>query len=228
MRFLKSRTVQVLFWIAVVALAANAARIYKPGLFAAAKPHRAKQVYNGKPFAYTEILQDYSVQPDGSLIPTQRITQAVRGDGSKAMEITNHLFGKTFDERILYLPSRQVYVMEHLQQKSSSSVDQSVHTPADWLPDPANNCLLGSTMQYAGVETIGAYRTAKLTSGPITVWRALDYGCAVIQDRADLKGSVSEKKLVALIPGEPSAALFDEPSFQEVSLSQMFPGPATK
>jgi hypothetical protein len=54
----------------------------------------------------------------------------------------------------------------------------------------------------------------------------VDYGCALIKDRADWEdGQASEKILVALIAGEPSPVLFEDPAgFEEVPPSQLFLG----
>ena len=78
----------------------------------------------------------------------------------------------------------------------------------------------GETFQ--GEETIAGYRTAKIASDIITEWRALDYGCALVKDRWDFGPTeFTEKELVALVGGEPDAALFDVPAnYREVPPSE--------
>ena len=80
---------------------------------------------------------------------------------------------------------------------------------------------------FAGEETIAGYRTAKIVSNVITAWYALDYGCALVKDRWGFTtGEVSEKELVALIPGEPDGALFAVPAdAREVPPSERILGP---
>jgi len=91
------------------------------------------------------------------------------------------------------------------------------------LRDPGNNCLISGFPETPdGEEVIAGYRAVKLTSGVTAQWFALDYGCALIKDRAEWPdGQMSEKRLVALIPGEPAPSMFDDPAgFQEVPPSR--------
>jgi hypothetical protein len=209
------------FWAVVVGAALNGAYIHRSQLKAAVRPP-------GKPIPYTVILQDYVLQTDGSASPTFRFTWALRGDGSRVMEGTNSDPKKPFSQRILYFASgKAMTVMEH-ERRKSTTFDPVRNAPARRVPDPNNNCLVSGQEgeRVAGEEVIGGYRTVKLTAGPATQWLALDYGCALIKDRAEWgDGQVSEKRLVALIPGEPSPALFDDPvGFEEVTTSKLFPG----
>jgi len=183
---------------------------------------------SGKYIAYTVILQDYLTQANGSVVPTIRMTVAVRGDGSRVMEFTStNDPEKPSSERIVDFSSgEKMYVLEN-DRRTSTTFDPT-RTITRWLPDPRNNCLVqgSDAQQFAGEEIVNGYRTAKLTAGPTTQWVALDYGCAAVKDRADWgNGESSEKRLVSLILGEPSLSLFDHPAgFEEVSLSQLFPG----
>ena len=70
----------------------------------------------------------------------------------------------------------------------------------------------------------------KITNNNATWWVALDYGCAMVKSRVDWGAQgVSEKNLVALIPGEPEAALFDvSAQFREAPFSEMLLGPGKK
>lgn len=205
------------FWLAVAGLTLNSIRLYQPSF--AATP---------KVVPYTVILQDSSINSDGTTRPTVKLTIAVRKDGSRVMEMTDLTAAKS--QRIVdFASGKKLYVMEE-QHRKSTTFDSERNMPAHWLPDPHNSCLLSRTsveQQVDSEESVAGYRTAKLTSGQTIQWLALDYGCALVKDRADWgDGQVSEKKLIALIPGEPAASLFEEPAgFDEVPPSQMFPGP---
>jgi len=80
---------------------------------------------------------------------------------------------------------------------------------------------------FLGEEIIAGYRTAKIADGLTTSWHALDYGCALVKDRWEFSATeVSEKELVALVAGEPDAALFDVPAhYREVPPSERILGP---
>lgn len=178
---------------------------------------------------YTAVLQDYTLQRNGAAVPSFRLTVAVRSDASRAWEATNSNPASPFSERILNFASGQkTYVLQRLQLKSTT-FDAARGIPSGWLPDPANNCLLSgsSLQQFVREEVVGGYRTAKVTQGPTTQWLALDYGCALIKDRAEWPdGEASEKRLVALIPGEPAISIFEDPAgFQEVPPSRFLPAP---
>jgi hypothetical protein len=117
-----------------------------------------------------------------------------------------------------------------IQRRKSTTLDIDRYKPERWLQDARNNCIApGAESGWAvvGEEVVGGYRAVKVTSGQITQWLALDYGCALIKDRADWgDGQSSEKRLVSLFSGEPSAGLFDDPGdFEEVPNSKLFPGP---
>ena len=185
------------------------------------------ETQSGKHIAYTVILQEYLTQANGSVLPTIRMTVAVRGDGSRVMEFTStNDPEKPSSERIVdYSSGEKMYVLEN-DRRTSTTFDPT-RTITRWLPDPRNNCLVqGLDEQFAGEEIVNGYRTAKLTGGPAARWLALDYGCAVVKERADWgNGESSKKRMVALTLGEPSPSLFDHPAgFEEVPLSKLFPG----
>jgi hypothetical protein len=214
------RTVRFIFWAAVIGLVANAARLHQPVLKAALLPTAI--------VPYTVVLQDFAVKPDGTTVPTLKLTVAVRSDGSRAMEATSSDPASPFSQTTLdFASGKKMYILRHLRLKSTT-FDSAKGVPAHWLPDPRNSCLLSGPSyqdQLAGEEVVGAYRTVKLTDGFTTRWLALDYGCALVKDRAEWPdGHKSEKKLLALIPGEPGASMFDDPAgFQEVPPSRFLP-----
>jgi hypothetical protein len=81
----------------------------------------------------------------------------------------------------------------------------------------------GSNESIGAIEQVLGYRAAKIATGGSVSWFALDQACAVVKERWEFQdGAVSEKRVVAIIPGEPSAALFDVPrQYQEVPLDKM-------
>jgi hypothetical protein len=181
---------------------------------------------SGKYIAYTVVLQEHLTQANGSVTPTIRVTIAVRGDGSRVIDSGTNDPEKPFSERIVNFSSgKQMYVFENAR-RTSTTFDPT-RKPTRWLPDPGNNCLVqgSEAHQFVGEEVVSGYRTAKLTAGPMTLWVALDYGCAAVKDRADWgNGESSEKRMVSLSLGEPSPSLFDDPAgFEEVPPSQLFP-----
>lgn len=213
------RVVAYIFWALVIALTVNAFRIQLSTLKAA-----KAALLPAKVVPYTVVLQEFHLQRDGTAVPSFKLTEAIRGDGSRASEMTNSDPALPFSsERILDFSSgKKMYVMQHLQLKTTT-FDPAKNRPASWLRDSGNNCLIsGFQEKPEGEEVIGGYRTVKLTYGPIAQWFALDYGCALIKDRAEWPdGQTSEKRLVALIPGEPTQSMFDDPAgFEEVPFSR--------
>ncbi len=110
---------------------------------------------------------------------------------------------------------------------------------ARWQRDPNSKCInsfagepfVGEPKEFiSGEETISGYRTVKITRNDATSWFALDYGCAIVKSRMDWCGQgFTDQNLVALIPGEPEAALFDASAqFREAPPSEMLLGPRKK
>ena len=204
-----------IYWSSIIGLA-----------FGAATPRllRSVRAANQQVVPYTVTLQDYAIKPDGASSPTFKMIIGVRSDGSRVLEASSTVAGKPFAERILNLASGTTsYIIETKHQKSRT-FDAS-KTDLSWLPNPRTCERPG--IQVAGTEQVGQYRTVKIVDGSITEWLALDYGCALIKDRAEWPdGQMSAKRLVSLVPGEPSASLFDDPAdFNEVQPSVLFPSP---
>jgi hypothetical protein len=210
-------------WVLVGGLALNAVRVHVPTLKAALLPTGV--------VPYTVVLQDSALQQTGAAVPTMKLTIAVRSDGSRASDMTSDDPAK-LSERILNFSSgKKILIMER-DHKKSTTFDRTRGNPARWLANPSDNCTIRESdihQEVLGEEVVNGYRTVKLTSklgeGLATQWLALDYGCALVKDRMEWQdGQTSEKKLVALIPGEPTASLFDDPAeFEEVSFSHLFP-----
>jgi hypothetical protein len=212
------RVVAYIFWALVIALAVNAFRINQPTLKAALLPARV--------VPYTAVLQEFQLQQDGTAVPSFKYTQAIRGDGSRAMEITSSSPASPSSERILDFSSGKETYIFHPQQLKSTTFDPAKYRAANWLRDAGNSCLIsGFPEKPDGEEVVEGYRTVKLTYESTTQWLALDYGCAPVKGRAEWPdGQMSEKRLVVLIAGEPSPSLFDDPAgFQEVPPSGWLP-----
>jgi len=214
----QKRIVAYFFLGTVISLAVNALRI---------RPTLKAELLPDKVVPYTVVLEEFAVQRDGTAVLGFKSTQAIRGDGSRAIETTISNPASPSSERILDFSSgKQMYVF-YPEQLKTTIFDPAKHRAANWLRDPGNNCLISGLPDEKpdGEEVIAGYRTVKLTSGPTAQWFALDYGCAPIKDRAEWPdGQMSEKRLVALIPGEPAPSMFDDPvGFQEVPPSRWLP-----
>jgi hypothetical protein len=127
---------------------------------------------------------------------------------------------KTHKERIIRFASGFKVTINELADIKSTIVDRG--KPARLQRDPTSKCInsfAGTAMVdspqevISGEEAIAGYWTVKITSNGYTAWFALDHGCAMVKSKMDWgKQGSSEKNLVALIPGEPEAALFDVPA----------------
>src|SRR5262249_1167642 len=76
--------VAYIFWAFVIALTANAFRIHLSALKAAKAALLPARVV-----PYTVVLQEFHLQRDGTAVPSFKYTQAIRGDGSRASEMTS-------------------------------------------------------------------------------------------------------------------------------------------
>jgi hypothetical protein len=216
------RVVALIFLALVIALTANASRIHLPTLKAALLPAEV--------VPYTVVLQEFWLQRDGTTVPRGKDIIAIRGDGSRASEMTNSdPESRSSDtERILDFSSGKRMYIFSLGQLKSTWFDPAKILAAQWLRDPANNCLLsGLEEKPDGEEVIEGYRAVKLIEdASVTQWFALEYGCALIKGRFEWPDGqgMSEKRLVALILGEPAPSMFDDPAgFQEVPPSRWLP-----
>lgn len=179
---------------------------------------------------YTVTLRETVHGPDGTATEALEHTYAFRSDGSMVMRWR----GKS-SQRVMYLSSG-FQVDTNDENNSKSSMRKPNHNAATLQRDPDSKCLLsmaGRPMTFpaddvfVGEETIAGYRTAKIAAGIITSWYALDYGCALVKSRWEFSATeVSEKELVALVPGDPDPSLFDVPKhYREVPPSERLLGP---
>ncbi|HWQ33134.1 MAG TPA: hypothetical protein VNQ79_09780 [Blastocatellia bacterium] len=185
----------------------------------------AKQARVSGPIPYTVILRETSYGADGTATVTSETTEAIRSDGSRLFSRTplhNPAEGVVRD---LTLASGVEVIVNDLANLKSTVAPGFLKNRrlADMHRDPGSNCinsfdgkpyLAGPVKEVVeGEEIVAGYRTVRISSGAVTSWLALDYGCACVKDRIDFgkdKG-YSEHNLVALYPGEPNAALFAVP-----------------
>jgi len=192
---------------------------------------RAQEVRVGGPIPYTVKLVETVHSLDGRAGVTSEEIWAIRSDGSRVLRLEHKSAMGTTQRTINFASGIEVTIIERANTKST--VAKPIN-PARLQRDPASKCmnsLAGEPFTsppevYAGEETIAGYRTVKLTdNNNITAWYALDCGCAMVKERFDWGNGFTEKNLVALIPGEPDAALFEVPATaKEVPPSEMLLG----
>ena len=177
---------------------------------------RAQEARHGRPIPYSVTLRETVYNPDGTSKVASDIIWAVRTDGSRVRRIKNAVGS----ERVVEFPSGLEVAINEGANTKTSMMKPNVSS-ARWQRDPQSKCLdsfAGKPMTsmpqtLIGEETVEGYRTVKIVSDIITSWYALDYGCALVKERWVFgTGEVSEKQLVALVSGEPNAALFDAPA----------------
>lgn len=228
--FLKwTTTLRWLFVVIIIAVTAQAGRLLHSHVKNRIEARAAGAAVRG-PIPYTVTLRETVHGPDGTTTPSLEYTYAVRSDGSRLLQWR----GKG-SQRVMYLASSfQVDTNDKNNTKSSMRLRNA--NAAALLRDPDFKCLLSmagrpitfpSDDVFVGEETIAGYRTAKIAAGIITSWYALDYGCASVKERWEFSATeVSEKELVALVPGEPDPSLFDVPAhYREVLPSERLLGP---
>jgi hypothetical protein len=224
MRTYKSLSVKnCIFWLVLVLLLGNAIRLITVGNRGRVFAHRLMPSASTKPVPYTTILRETLTNPDGSNPRlTMEETWAVRGDGSRYVRLA-YLDQQRASRVVQFASGREVRINESTETKSTTQLDgfdsSVLHR------DPTTNCissLVGLPFTsipetIIGEEVVSGYRAVKLVSGTdrnLTMWFALDYGCALLGGTVDFgpSGGVSHKQLVALIPGEPDPSLFLIPS----------------
>jgi hypothetical protein len=225
--FSKWRTIlRCVFMLGIIALSAQAGRMLHLRIKAQTDARAARV---GRPIPYTVTLRETVHGPTGTITPGPEYTFAIRSDGSALMRTV----GKGSQRTLYFSSGFQVDTNELTNTKSS--MRRPNESPASWQRAPDSQCLnslagkpMTSTPEtFLGEETIEGYRTAKIANGVTTSWHALDYGCALVKDRWDFSATeFSEKKLVALVAGEPDANLFDVPArYREVPPSERILGP---
>ena len=191
---------------------------------------KARAIRVHGPIPHTVTLRETIHAPDGTTTSSGEITQAVRSDGSTLWRWT----GNKGSQRTLHFSSGLEVETKDFDNTKTSMMNPN-QNPAFLLRDPNSKCLnsfagkrVGSPPEtFLGQETFAGYRTAKIADGIVTEWYALDYGCALVKDRWEFSSTeVTEKELVAIVPGEPDATLFDVPAhYREVPPSERIMGP---
>jgi hypothetical protein len=103
--------VAYIFWALVIALTVNAFRIH----FLTLKAAKAA-LLPAKVVPYTVVPQEFHLQRDGTAVPSFKLTQARRSDGSRASEMTSSNPASPSSERISDFSSgKKMYVMQHLR-----------------------------------------------------------------------------------------------------------------
>lgn len=224
--FLKwTTTLRWLLVVIVIAVAAQGGRL----LHSHVKNQIDARAAGHKRVPYGVTLRETVHGPDGTTTLGPEYTHAIRSDGSSVMRFVGR-----GSQRVIYLSSGfQVDTNE--ENNTKSSIRRPNENPAAWQRDPDSNCvnsLAGTPMTFPAEtflaeEIIAGYRTAKIARGITTSWYALDHGCALVKDRWEFSATeVSEKVLVALVPGEPDPSLFDVPArYREVPPSERLLGP---
>ena len=134
----KRRVVAYIFWALVIALTMNAFRIHLATLKAAKAALLPARVV-----PYTVVLQEFQLQRDGTAVPSFKLTQAIRSDGSRSSEMTSNNPASPSSERILDFSSgKKMYILQHLQLKTST-FDAARNLKTHWLRDSGNSpCLI--------------------------------------------------------------------------------------
>lgn len=190
---------------------------------------KAKEMRVGSPVPYTVMLRETVFRPDSSTMRGVDMIQAVRSDGSFVSRVSyeksdDEAFGEEVDIQVRIHKERTIRFASGIKVSINEltglkSTEAEKGNPARWQRDPSSKCVNSfegspkiASEVIGGEEMIAGHRAVKINSNNATWWFALDAGCAMVKSRMDWRecGS-SEKNLVALIPGEPEAALFDVP-----------------
>lgn len=220
------RALRYTFWIAVICLAANVARVGTLRV-------RAFQSGHGSDLSpYTAVTKETVYNADGSKREVSQSTVAVRSDGSRVTKIERTSSGYTMSQRTIELSSGEQAIVDDIREIKSTTKDPAkVSATPQWLPDPRSRCLNSFSGQpvlpgqvVSGEEIVNGYRAAKLQKGNMTWWLALDHGCAMLKRRAQWgeHGQIGERTLVSLTAGEPQGSLFHVPQgYRELPPSGM-------
>lgn len=211
------------FALFTMALVVNAGRLIHSQM-------GAQGVHPGKPIPYTVILRETVYSPDGNASVAMDETFAVRSDGSYVKKLThkkqmgNNLVDADSERTVFFASDTGAQTRVHINDiDNTKSTEAAKINSASLQRDPSSKCinsLAGTPMStrsrpeaISGEETVAGYRAVKITSNGWTWWFALDHGCAPVKVRVDWGSQgYSEKNLIALIPGEPTSALFNAPA----------------
>lgn len=169
---------------------------------------------------YTVRLTENVYDKAGVLKSTNHYVEAVRSDGARVKRAT----AERLQQRNLYLPSGTFIVVNEVKGKKSTFLNKPDAAPLK--RDPLASCqnLLDQRggLVSRGKEVVDGHPSAKFVRGGLTLWYALDAGCAEIKTRLEHGTGVTEKKLETLILGEPDPALFQVSDWKEAPPSEVF------
>ena len=207
----------VIFWVVVALLALNAGRL----VFT--RPAHS-QTQAPPTVAYTVMRTESVFDRAGVLKHTNYYVEAMRSDGSKMWRGAT---GAATDRKIDLASGDHVRTNETLGLKSTYP---NLHGGAPVRRNPQAYCETSDDLKAGWVrgslETVGGHQAVSMARGgsqrTMTVWYALDAGCAMLQLRSQHETGLTEQNLAALVLGEPDPALFQVPAtFQEVPPSRL-------
>lgn len=175
---------------------------------------------------YTVVLREIYTSASGKAVEASSQTWAVRSDGARALKLGEGDGGT----RIINLPDgTRIEVSDFHRARSTTRKPYE----GPWLRNPASMCASppsnATDLQDTAptVEPVQGHRAAKFTRKSGEYWYALDAGCAPIKRRLNFAGGGhSDLRLVSLLVGEPSEALFAAPAgYEEGSPSRFITRP---
>ena len=176
-------------------------------------------------FPYTVLRTESGFDQTGTLKYTNHYVEAVQSNGSWMWRGSTN---EVQQRKLFFANGDEVRTNELLARKSTYPKQ---HAGAILRRNPQTSCFSEEDLKAgwtpSGQDSIGGHRAFRLVNTAskrtMTVWYALDAGCALLQQRFEHETGVTEQSLAALIPGEPDAAHFQIPaSFQEVAPSGLF------
>jgi hypothetical protein len=160
--------------------------------------------------AYTVSRTEQVFDQNGTLKFTHSYVDAVRSDGARMWRGTT---GEQQARGIYFANGDYVRTSELTGRKSTYP---KAYSAAPARRDPAASCVAPeeavSGWRVAGEDTIGGYRAVRVVKSTpqqvITIWYAMDVGCAPLQSWFQHENGITKQNFTALVPGEPDLALF--------------------
>jgi len=173
--------------------------------------------------SYTVQRTERGFDKAGTLKYTVPYVDAVRSDGS-VMRRTGHQREIDFanGDRVR-TNERLARVSTYLNMNAGRAPVQRASQASCFTQDDRR-----AGWSLGAEETVAGHRTVRMTytggGRNLTIWRALDAGCAQVRLRFEHETGVTEQNLDSLVLGEPDAELFEvPPSYGEVPPSQLVP-----
>jgi hypothetical protein len=158
----------------------------------------------------TVVLQEVMHLPNGTKRMGALYHFAYRQDGASVFIGTSDPAHAENPVRLLEFPSGVHAMVSDSKQMKSVTLPAPGARPIE-LRNPASQCTITGDTPVSE-ETVNGYRTQKVTRLNMTVWYALDYGCAPVRDHFSWPdGASNDKYLVTLNAGDPDPTLFALP-----------------